>query len=118
MSEGLLDTNVFVHAYTNDAHADECVRFLAGLESGRLRARLDPLVLHEQYILMVLDWEGVEGEKAVMADAVERWRDTPGLGFVDAYLAAAATARQSPVFTKNIRDLADQGATVPDPLPS
>ena len=79
MSEGLLDTNVFVHAYTNDAHADECVRSWPP-ESGRLRARLDPLVLHDGYILMVLDWEGVEGEKAVMADAVERWRDTPGLG--------------------------------------
>ncbi len=135
MSEGLLDTNIFVHAHTNDAQSDECARFLAGLERGRIRARLEPLVLHEityilprvvkqmtraqlaEYLLMVLEWEGIEGEKTLMADTIERWRDTPGLGFVDAYLAAAATARQCPVFTKNARELVGQGVAVPDPLP-
>jgi predicted nucleic acid-binding protein len=44
---GLLDTNIFIHAHTTDVHAQECQRFLAALESGRLRARLEPLVLHE-----------------------------------------------------------------------
>jgi hypothetical protein len=71
-----------------------------------------------EYLLMVLEWEGVEGDKRVMVDAVERWRDTPGLGFVDAYLAAVATIRQCPVFSKNVRELAGQGVVVPEQLPS
>jgi predicted nucleic acid-binding protein len=77
---GLLDTNVFIHAHTADAHAEECQRCLAALEIGKLRARLEPVILHElsyvlprylkqmtrqqvaEYLLMVLDWPGVEGE--------------------------------------------------------
>lgn len=106
--DGLLDTNIFVHAQSTDTHAEECRRFLAALESGRVRARLEPLILHElsyalpryakqmtrsdvaEYLLMVLSWDGVVGEKGVMAEAVQRWADTPGLSFADAYLAAVA----------------------------
>jgi predicted nucleic acid-binding protein len=136
MSEGLLDTNVFVHAYANDSQTAECRGFLLALRDGRVRARLEPLVLHElsyslpryvkqmtrgqlaNYFLAILEWDSIEGEKALMVDAVERWRDNPGLGFVDAYLAAIATTRRCPVFTKNVRDLVGQGAVVPEPLPS
>ena len=136
MADGLLDTNVFIHAHASDSSTDECRRFLQALEAGRLRAQLEPLILHElsyalphyvkqmtreqvaEYLLMVLSWEGVQGEKDSMVDAVQRWRNTPGLSFADAYLAALATARQCPVYSKNVRELEGQGVIVPQPLPS
>jgi predicted nucleic acid-binding protein len=135
MGDGLLDTNVFIHAHTTDQWSEECRRFLARLAEGRLRARLEPLILHElsyalpryvkqitrdelaAYLLMVLGWDGVQGEKDTMADAVERWWRTPGLAFADAYLAALATRQECPVYTKNVRELAGQGVAVPQPLP-
>lgn len=135
MTEGLLDTNVFIHAHASDRHTEECRRFLGALEAGRVKARLEPLILHELsyalphyikqmkradvagYLLMVLSWDGVQGEKDRMVDAVERWRDTPGLSFTDAYLVALAEQRQCPVCTKNVRELREQGADVPGPLP-
>lgn len=133
---GLLDTNVVVHAYTTDALSDECRRFLAALETGDLRARLEALVLHElsyalshyfkqlgrrglaEYLLMVLGWEGIQADKDLLVSTVERWRDTPGLAFVDAYLATLAIRQQCPVYTKNVREIAGQGVIVPNPLPS
>lgn len=136
MSDGLLDTNVFIHAQTTDALSDECRRFMAALEQGRARAHLEPVVLHElsyalkhylkqltrehiaQYLLSVLSWEGVVGDKDVMIDAVTRWYQTPRLSFPDAYLAALASLRQCPVFTKNRRDFVLQGVEVPEALPS
>ncbi len=70
-----------------------------------------------EYLLMILGWEGIQGDTVVMVDTVERWRDTPGLSFADAYLAALAAARQCVVYTKNVRELRRQATTVPDPLP-
>jgi len=76
-----LDTNVFVHAQASDRFTGERVAFLAALQSGRVRAMLDPLVLHElsyplpwfvkqmsraevaAYLLTVLSWPGVHGDK-------------------------------------------------------
>jgi predicted nucleic acid-binding protein len=134
--EGVLDTNVFLHAHAHDSAAQECQDFLAALEDGRVRAHLEPIVLHEltyvlprflksmtrqqvaQYLLVVLTWDGVQGEKDLMASAVQRWRDTPGLSFVDAYLAALAIQRGCAVYTKNVRDLRGQGVEVPDTLPA
>jgi predicted nucleic acid-binding protein len=136
MAEGLLDTNVFIHAHAHDSGSDECRRFLAALEQGHLRARLEPLVLHElsyalphfvkqmtrtqvaEYLLMVLGWDGVQGDKDIMVDAVDRWGKSAGLSFVDAYLAALATQQGRPVYTKNVRELTGQGVSVPQPLPS
>jgi predicted nucleic acid-binding protein len=135
-ADGLLDTNVFVHAQANDTHTEECRRFLTSLQEGTAQARLEPIVLHElsyalkhymkqitkeqtaQYLLTILSWRGVQGEKDVMVDAVERWWTTRGLSFVDAYLAALAAARDYPVYSKNVRELTAQGITVPDPLPN
>lgn len=134
-SPGLLDTNLFVHAHTNDDATEECQAFLAALEQGRVRAHLDPLVLHElsyalpryvrqltregvaRYLLMVLGWPGVLGEKGLMVEAVERWQSAPEIGFVDAYLAALATQHRCPVFTKNVKHLSGQGVVAPQPLP-
>lgn len=135
MPDGLLDTNPFLHAQTQDVLSEECRRFLRALERGDVRARLEPLVLHElsyalrhyakqmtradvaQYLLSVLNWPGVDGDKVVMVEAVQGWGSTPGLGFVDAYLATLAVRERRPVFTKNVAELAAQGADVPDTLP-
>ena len=136
MPDGLLDTNPFLHAQTQDKQTDECRSFLTALERDQIRARLEPLVLHElsyalrhyvkqmtradvaDYLLSVLGWPGVEGEKEVMVEAVERWGQTPGLGFVDAYLATLAVQQGRPVYSKNVGELVAQGAEVPTPLPS
>jgi len=133
---GLLDTNVFLHAYTTDAHSAECLSFLAALERGDVEARLEPLVLHElsyvlprylkqmsrldlaAYLLMVLRWKGVRADTEILVDAVERWRRTPGLAFVDAYLAAIANRDGCPIYTKNVAELAGQGVSVPSTLPA
>jgi predicted nucleic acid-binding protein len=134
MPDGLLDTNVFVHAHTSDRHSAECRRFLAALELGAVQAVIEPLVLHElsyalphylrqmsrqdiaAYLLSVLAWKGVQGEKDVLAETVRRWAMTPGLAFVDAYLATLASQRGVAVYTKNVREFAVQGVSVPDPL--
>ncbi len=133
---GLVDTNVFIHAQSSDALSEECRGFLRAVEAGRLSVRLDPLVVHEltyalphyrkgmtraevaEFLLAVLAWDGIAGERSVLIDAVQRWQATPSLAFVDAYLAAQAAADGCSVYTKNVRDLAGQGIGVPSPLPS
>jgi predicted nucleic acid-binding protein len=134
--DGLLDTNVFIHAQSNDNVSEECRRFLAALEQGRMHAHLEPMILHElsyalpryvqqmtrqdvaDYLLMVLSWDGVRGQKDVMAAAVDRWRSTAGLSFADAYLAARAAERNCPIYSKNVRELSRQGVSVPSSLPT
>jgi len=133
--DGLLDTNIVLHAQTHDSLSEECRRFLAALERGELRARVEPLVLRElsyalaryakqmsrpdiaEYLISMLRWPGVVGDKDGMIDALERWHQTPGLGFVDAYLSALANREGRVVFTKNVRDFVAQNVDVPDPLP-
>jgi predicted nucleic acid-binding protein len=135
MIPGLLDTNVFIHAHASDACTAECRAFLTAVESGSVTAVLEAPVLHElsyalphyvkqmtreqvgEYLLMVLRWEGVQGDKDTLVETVMRWRATPGLAFVDAYLATLAHQRGCRVFSKNVRELAAQGAVVPVPLP-
>jgi predicted nucleic acid-binding protein len=135
VNDGLVDTNVFVHAHATDAHSAECVRFLTAVEAGQVRAQMDPLVLPElsyvlprffkqmtrrdvaDYLLVVLGWTGIVGEKALLADSVELWRDTPGLAFVDAYLVTRAKGENRPIYSKNVEDIRPLGAAVPDPLP-
>lgn len=134
--DGLIDTNVFLHSLANDSYTAECRDFLAGLERGRKYAHLEPLIRHElsyalprlmrhltpvdvaRYLLLILSWPGIRGEKDVMTDAVQRWGLTPTLGFADAYLAAMASRLGWPVSTKNVRDLVGQGIDVPNPLPT
>ena len=136
MAPGVVDTNVFIHAQTHDAVADECLDFLEAIEEGRLQARLDPTVLHElsyalpryrrgmsrgevaEYLLIILAWEGIIADKSTLIQTVERWRDTDGLGFVDAYLAVVASTEGIPVYSKNVRELRGQGVVVPDRLPN
>ena len=137
-ASGLLDTNVVIHAYTTDPWSAECRAFLSALRDGRVRAHLDPLVLHElsyalprylqqlktnrqelaAFLLMILSWPGVEGDSETMIETVQRWASVPGLAFVDAYLAVRASQRGCPVYTKNARELERQGVFVPPSLPA
>lgn len=132
----LIDTNVFIHAVTGDAHAAECSAVLAALTSGALQARLELIVIHEltyalprfakqmtrtdvgNFVLEVLGWPGIVADKVFLIDVVRRWRDAPGLSFADAYLTEVSLRSGGEVFSKNVRELRRQGAAVPDPLPS
>lgn len=136
MSSGLLDTNVFIHAHTTDQWSEECRACLRALEAGAVRAYLEPMVRHElsyalphhikqmtrddmaAYLLMILGWDGVEGEKDMMVETVQRWQRTPKLAFVDAYLAVRAHERRCLVFTENAAELVRQGVVAPAPLPT
>ena len=135
-AEGLLDTNVFIHAYANDAHSAECRASLLAVERGDVLARLEPLVLHElsyalprylkqmsrtdvaRYLLMVLAWKGVRGETDTMVAAVERWLASNDLAFVDAYLCAVAKRDGRSLYSKNVEELRRQEVDVPGRLPS
>ena len=46
-TSGLIDTNVYIHAQANDAHAEECLRFSEAVERGDVRARLRRLTLRD-----------------------------------------------------------------------
>lgn len=89
------------------------------MERGEIRARLEPLVLHEltyvlprlvkqmgrqdvaTYLIVVITWPGVDADKEML---------------VDAYLASLANRDRCPVYTKNIQAFSAQGVEVPDPL--
>jgi len=135
MDPGILDTNVFIHAYMHDAHTQECQRFLRMVESGELRVRLEPIVVHElsyallrrvrgitreqviEYLLTVLHWGGIAGDLDVLEQAILFWRKSPALGFVDSFLATKAKQLDCPVYTKNSGDFQRLGVETPDPLP-
>lgn len=136
MTPGLLDTNVFIHAHASDRWTAECREFLNAVERGSVSVTIEPLVLHElsyalphyvkqmtrdqvgEYLLMVLNWDGVQADKDLLVETVMRWRATPGLAFVDAYLASLAHQRNCPVYSKNVKELTAQGVDVPTHLPS
>jgi predicted nucleic acid-binding protein len=136
VSSPLLDTNVFVHSLTNDILTAECSAFLDAVRSSVVTAELDIVVLHEltysvprylkgisqRDLVRLLSWlvemPGINCDKTLFSDTLTRWSEQPGLGFVDAYLAARASRDGTAVFTKNVRELRAQGVIVPDPLPS
>ena len=135
MTVGYVDTNVIIHALTNDEHTAECQRFLRSLERGEASAHLHPIVLHElsysvrryvqqisrhdvaDYLPSIVVMPGVVCDRDVMTSAVQRWRDTSTVSFADAFLSVLATMEACPVYTKNVRDLLGQGVSVPDPPP-
>jgi predicted nucleic acid-binding protein len=136
MTEGLIDTNVFLRAITRDTHADEYRAFLALIEQGQIQVQIDPLVIHElsytlprlrqhrtrdevaAFLLTLLTWPGIIGDKVLLVDAIQRWQAVDGLGFVDAFLTARAIRERWAIYTKNIRHFTNQGIEIPDPLPS
>ena len=134
MPLGLVDTNVFIHAQTRDAYAQECLQFLEAVERGTIQVRLDPIVLHElsyalphyrkgmtraevaEYMLAILAWDGIIADGELLIETIERWRDSDRLAFVDAYLASLAARDGLPVYTKNVDEFRRQGISVPEPL--
>jgi predicted nucleic acid-binding protein len=134
-TRGFVDTNVFIHALSRDSHSEECKSFLRALAEGRTTAILDVTVVHElswsipkllhdlqkadvaELLMTFVSWPGVECDRAFLAGTVRAWGSTPGLGFVDAYLAEKARASGLTVFTKNRRDFAKADLDIPDRLP-
>ncbi|MGI8477024.1 MAG: PIN domain-containing protein [Thermomicrobiales bacterium] len=135
MSDGFIDTNVFIHALARDSHSAECLGFLGALSEGSVQAIVDPLIVHEltctlprfarqmsrqdiaDFVTGVLNFPGVISERDLLTEALARWARTPGLGFVDAVLGVRAIRMSAPVYTKNVRHFAGHGVDVPDPLP-
>ncbi len=133
MSDGVVDTNVFMHALTRDQHSGECRAFLECLRQGALHVRLEPYVVHEltyalprlekqwtkervaELLLMILDLPGIDCDRPLMKTAISRWLTRPGVSFVDALLWAQALGDGSSIFTINDKDF--QGADVPVPRP-
>lgn len=120
---GWLDTNIFVHAiFPHDPHYERCVMLLQALEIGRATAFLSPLVVHEltyvllrlppfqsradayRYIHAFLLADSIHmDEKDQVIQALTLWAST-GIGFVDAFLSAAATHDGTSVCSVNERD--------------
>lgn len=88
--EGLVDTNVFLHAQTTDTHSLECRALLRALESGETQARLEISVRHDltyalpryvkqfgrqetgHYLRQVIAWPGIIAEKQLLSDSMQR----------------------------------------------
>lgn len=134
MNDGLLDTNVVVHSFEPGPLGVECSTFLRDLEAGRAQAVLDPLVVHELtyvlprylkqftrsdvagYLTDLVNLRGIIADKILLIEALRLWATTSGLGFVDAYLVTRARRENRQIYTKNVRELAQLGATIPQPL--
>jgi predicted nucleic acid-binding protein len=135
VNDPLLDTNIFLHALTHDAHSAACQGLLRALSRGTARAVLEPVVVHEltyvlpryvkqmtrrdvaQYLLSVISWEGVVCDKGTLTEALRLWSSHP-VGFIDAYLGARAAADDRPVYSRNADDLQSCGAAIPEDWPN
>ena len=93
---GLLDTNVFIHALSNDAHSNECRAFLGRVETGEVTVQLELCVVHEltyvysrymkpvgrpelsTILMSVVEWPGVAIEhRDSVRLGLEMWGRTP-----------------------------------------
>lgn len=135
MASGRIDTNIFVHALKNDPQSEECRAFVRLLQEGRVRARLEPYVVHElsyvlprrlpewdrkqlgAFLLNLVDWPGIECDRPLLESAIVRWSSGPRISFVDAMLWAEALRYGAPIYTKNVKDFVGGEVWVPDPLP-
>lgn len=133
---GLIDTNVFIHALKRDQSSQECQEFLNRLQTGELRVRLELYVVHEltsvigrvlkqmttaetaDYIRELIDWPGIDCDRELLLGTLARWQQRPGIAFVDAALATQAQLSDAIVFTINSKDYADVGVDAPRPLTS
>ena len=131
---GYIDTNVFIHALTNDPLHEECLGFLNSIQVGSFRVRIHPLVIHEltyalprylkqmtkddigKFVLSVLSWPGVISEDPYIGHAVRVWMKGNRIQFVDAYLGVVAQAQGAHVYTKNVRHFEEEGFDVPRSL--
>ncbi len=125
MTEGYVDTKVFLHAQANDAHTSTCRALLRAAAAGRIILRLDPLVLHElTYVLpryvktmtradvalycrSVLQWPGMHLEEMSFWLAVlETWETDDRLSWTDAVLIRRAQDAALALWSRNHRDFA------------
>lgn len=131
---GLLETNILIHALTDDAHGSECKEFLRAVARGERSVLLTALVVHEfiyaisryikqfertdiaDYLIALISHTAVHLDDDFLLDAIVLWRETPQLGFVDAYLAVRGRADQLPVYTKNLKHFRDLHVELPNPL--
>ncbi len=136
MNEGLVDTNVFVHALLVDEGSAKCRAFLDGVRDGSISVEVHPLVVHEltynfmrfrvfadrrviaEYIRSVLQWPGIVSDVTVLDRALDRWGGEQRVAFVDAFLIELALRDNLPVYTMNRRDFEPFGVQTPSPLPS
>lgn len=121
-----------IHSLSNDANTPSAQAFLSLIESGEVHVVVDPLVIHELtyafsrfprefpkdrvagITLSLLDVSGGSTMDSTLRGAIEVWRDTPGLSFVDAYLGTRAASENLPVYTVNRKDFLRQGVDAPD----
>ncbi len=136
MNEGLVDTNVFVHALLVDEGSAKCRAFLDGVRDGSISVEVHPLVVHgltyifmrfrvfadrraiAEYIRSVLQWPGIVSDVTVLDRALDRWGGEQRVAFVDAFLVELALRDNLPVYTMNRRDFEPFGVQTPSPLPS
>lgn len=62
----------------------------------------------------LIESPGVVRRDTMLLEAIEVWRSTPSLSFVDAYLGVRAQREGRPVYTVNRRDFERQGVEAPD----
>lgn len=128
----MLDTSVVVHALGNDADTPAARHFLSRVEAGEVQVVVDPMVVNEliyvlsrftreysrariaEAALSLLDTSEGAAMNVTLRRAIEVWRDTPGLSFVDAYLGSRAADEDRPVYTVNRKDFPRQGVDAPD----
>ncbi len=133
---GLLDTNVLIHALTNDSQGAECRRFLEAVQTGDRAVLLTTVVIHEftyavtryrqqmsrqdvaDYLIGLMALPAVYLDDEAVFESVRIWANSPGVGFVDAYLAVRAQRDRMPIYTKNIRHFEPFDVDVPNPLDS
>ncbi len=143
MDEGLLDTNVFLHAQAHDAHTEVCRRLLHAIAAGDRAAWIDPMVLHELtyvlpryvkgmprcavslYVRTVLSWPGIRMEdKPFWTSVLDTWDGDPQLNWTDAVLVERSRQTGGGIWTQNVRDFERHGfprfggrdAVAPTPL--
>ncbi len=124
MTEGYVDTHVFLHAQAHDAHTASCRALLRAAAAGELVLRLDPLVLHElTYVLpryvktmtradvalycrAILQWPGIRLEEMPFWLAVlETWEADLRLSWTDAVLIRRAQDTALALWSRNHRDV-------------
>ena len=123
MTDGYIDTSVFLHAQAHDQHTEACQALLRAAAEGRVSVSLDPLVVHELtyvlpryvkgmprsdvalYVRSVLSWSGVVLEDLPLwLSVLEAWEADAHLSWTDAVLIQRALLADRPIWTRNHRD--------------
>ena len=131
-----MDTNVLIHALTNDNQGAECRRVSevwselvidrASDRSGHPRIHLRGHPLSQanddrqdvaDYLIAIDDATGRATRLTTLrSNPCELGRAHRGVGFVDAYLAVRARRDRMPVYTKTLRHFTSFDVDVPTPL--